>query len=259
MERVHQILRKQRLAFLAAWHPRAGNRLMIRLIPKDIAKIIARDYVTLENMRVLHRNPYRLYSEVTEMNLVLGEEQTILDWARDDGLIGLWDDASWYDDRLLWNPHLWILLPPFCVNSVDEGVDHNGDRYWDLVCGFSTENDAHLEILHMFDYVHGSLSEQAQSSGDVPDFACISTDSNLFLLHCEDSLVMRFCVNDRTTVFNRRKEELRQDDPGFSSLMDRCKTVKINIGVPRLWLAIPEDDLEARFHWHVMQVMIDSA
>lgn len=61
---------------------------MIRLIPKDIAKIIARDYVTLENMRVLHRNPYRLYSEVTEMNLVLGEEQTILDWARDDWFMG---------------------------------------------------------------------------------------------------------------------------------------------------------------------------
>lgn len=38
-------LTEQRLAFMAAWHPRAGNPLMQRLIAKDIGIMIARDYL----------------------------------------------------------------------------------------------------------------------------------------------------------------------------------------------------------------------
>lgn len=33
-----------RLAFLAAWHPRAGNPLMIKYIPKNVTKLIVKKY-----------------------------------------------------------------------------------------------------------------------------------------------------------------------------------------------------------------------
>lgn len=47
------LLNAKRLAFLAALHPRAGNLLFQTLVGKDIAKMIARDYVTLKSQTLL--------------------------------------------------------------------------------------------------------------------------------------------------------------------------------------------------------------
>lgn len=46
-------LQKRRLAFLSAWHPRAGNPLMIKYINKDIARLIAEKYIIHEKPQSL--------------------------------------------------------------------------------------------------------------------------------------------------------------------------------------------------------------
>ena len=57
--KIEGFLRDKRLAFLAAWHPRAGNPVIRDCVGKDIARKIAREYITLKTQRITKQYPVK--------------------------------------------------------------------------------------------------------------------------------------------------------------------------------------------------------
>lgn len=47
------LLNEKRLAFLSIWHPTKGNPEIAAVIPKDVGKLIARKYITIEDQPVI--------------------------------------------------------------------------------------------------------------------------------------------------------------------------------------------------------------
>lgn len=58
-ERLHEYLKAKRLAFLASWHPRAGNEFLRRRVDKNVGVLIAREYITLETQVGYRPKPRR--------------------------------------------------------------------------------------------------------------------------------------------------------------------------------------------------------
>lgn len=56
--RLYPFLRAKRLAFLAIWHPRAGNQIIQSRINKDIARLIAEKYITFTSQKGYHQHEH---------------------------------------------------------------------------------------------------------------------------------------------------------------------------------------------------------
>lgn len=72
--KLKEFLKAKRLAFLAAWHPRAGNALLIKLVSKNVAKLIAREYVTLATQKGKRLEPDGVMRQPVVMTLMRPEQ-----------------------------------------------------------------------------------------------------------------------------------------------------------------------------------------
>jgi hypothetical protein len=257
------LLRDKRLAFLAAWHHRAGNPLMRRCIPKDVAKKIAKEYVTLETQRKRlpdrHRPLVLPFLELSKFVFDLGPETR----TRNRALLYY---PSWYDRSLSYQschhlntttPSMKIAFDVTAWNSDDFGPDGKS-----LALRLEEDNEKHQRFRQAIEQVETQFRNQlARSNALMKRRLEFYTQEHWFLPTIKESERDNFIRLKLTEshhlnmpVFLSKNDSRPLKDAIEEGLLRRGTVVQVIFGQMRVWCG----NGRAGITWKPLQIRVIS-
>lgn len=156
----YQILAERRIAFLMAWHPRLGkNSLISKKVPKDVAKLIGRKYITKKSQCstifhgkpiVLNRRDYNRFSLIFDKVKTFNQGMNLVSF-------------NYLNCRMNMIPYIHIETPDMFLLWVNDGRDVNHKK---LVFECCNPNDEFIEWINYFDsHIKNKLIDNVSKVG----------------------------------------------------------------------------------------------
>lgn len=241
------LLRNIRLAFLAIWHPRAGNEKIRGCVSKDIGKQIARNYLTIENLELHRKGKVTPYDKLDQYVFHVEEVVHVEEKARPFDTC--FNTIRCYNASLAYKrcESLLIQSPTMTL-----AFDFHLNRGSSMLTFDVTKQARFTSLLKSIDQQIRNQDSQYRE--------CVSTvkDKPLYNITGEytDNVMKIFHLHLRMfeiSVFLSQTTRISLKDAIDQKVFTRGTRLKVIFGGPRLW----EMGMgRCGMHWHAKQILI---